>query len=306
MKDTLIKVLKYPAILTGVIILTSLVFVFTQYLKDTFFLGPEPDLNGKSILFEANGAGVQLFWRHYQENNEYTDEYLFDKPILGDLSDVLLQDDGLWFIVSEDIRTTSDIYIYKVFENKVREMAFFNRERGSNLARISSATEIELVKKPEDLHRYGFYYSGATIFESNYMNVDNRQVTTFRGNPSCTQGFGGFRLPCFFGYLKTDELIRVDEPTKEYLRKNILKEYNEFDYTVLYKTMELALPFETVVLGKRFTNINNQFILSNDKNYVLLPTEKLNENNNTHNYVVHVDSGKIMKISEGDVPVLML
>jgi hypothetical protein len=184
-------------------------------------------------------------------------------------------------------------------------MAFFTRGGGSNLARISSVTEIELVKKPKDLPGYEFYYSGATIFESNYMNADNRQVTTFRGNPSCTQGFGGFRLPCFFGYLKTDELIRLDEPTKEYLRKNILKEYNEFDYTVLYKTRELALPFETVVLGKRFTNINNQFILSNDKNYVLLPTEKLNENNSIYTYLIHIDSGEVMKIAEGDVPVLM-
>ena len=111
MKDSIIKVLKYPVIIIGLIIATSLIFVFTQYLKDTFFLGPAPDLAGKSILFEANGDGVQLFWRHYKENNEYTDEHLFDQPIAGDLADVLIRDDGLWFIVSEDIRTTSDIYI---------------------------------------------------------------------------------------------------------------------------------------------------------------------------------------------------
>jgi hypothetical protein len=106
--------LKGTLILLGVIIITSLIFVFTQYLKDTFFLGPQPDLAGKSILFEANGDGVQLFWRHYQENNEYTDEYLFDQPIIGDLADVLLRDDGLWFIIDKETKPGyPSTYVYK-------------------------------------------------------------------------------------------------------------------------------------------------------------------------------------------------
>ena len=104
--------IKYPLILIGMIVATSIIFVLSQYLKDTFFLGPEPDLAGKSILFEAEGEGVQLFWRHYTEGNKFNEEYLFDEPIEGDLSDVLLRDDGLWFMMDDGInQRPSNIYL---------------------------------------------------------------------------------------------------------------------------------------------------------------------------------------------------
>ena len=324
MKSTTIKILKYPLILLGIIIATSIIFVLSQYLKDAFFLGPEPDLTGKSILFEAEGEGVQLFWRHYQENNEYTEEYLFDEPIEGDLSDVLLRDDGLWFVVDEKINEgSSDIYIYKVFENNLEEMAFFEDGGGKYILKLNNHSEVlELVKRERDYHKDRIFNTSTMIFEQNYLNIPTDiKVVSVTFSPPCTTGFI-FSGPCFFGYLKTDKLIKLKQPlidVEEYIVDfgELESRYSISDYTVLYTIRELSVPFEMVRLGKRFIGPNDPFILSKDEEYVLFSTANISRYTTfknyrsvvnikeVHNYIVHIDSGKIMKISKGDVPVLM-
>jgi hypothetical protein len=155
------------------------------------------------------------------------------------------------------------------------------------------------------------------VFEQNYLNIpDNRKLTTFSHDPACDRGFFSFGLPCFFGYLKTEKLIRVDQPFDERLNTHgysnlyggSLEKSGIEKYTILYTTRELALPLEIVYLGKYFSQsmiLSTNFMFSKDEKYAFLFTANIENQKYLYTYLTHIDSGEVMKIAEGDVPVLM-
>ena len=279
------KMFKVILAIPLLIIISSLLFVLSGFVKDTFFLGPEPNLSGKSILFEAEGEGVQLFWRHYKENNEYTEEYLFDKPVEGILSDVLLRNDEVWFIVRyiRPITSQRNIYIYKFFENELEEISLLkDKDGGRYLLRLDDANKLWLVEREKDYEKDRIFNTTTMFFEQNYFNTSNNKLSTDTGDVPCPQSFGGFGLPCFVGYLKTDKLIRNS------------------DNVTLFKVRELVTPLGVAMLGKRFSRLT----YSKDQQYAFQFTYNAESRKST-TYLVHINSGKIMKISKGDVPVLM-
>ena len=141
----------------------------------------------------------------------------------------------------------------------MKEIGFLkDKGGGRHILRLDS--EVKTVEREYQKDR--IFDTSTMVFEQNYLNTpDYSKLTVKIDTPSCSQGFGGFALSCFFGYLKTDKLIR------------------ESDDNTLFKVRELAIPMEAVTLGKRFSSgevVNTYLMFSKDEQYAFLFTHNAN------------------------------
>lgn len=310
-------------LITVVLALLLLTLYFAYQLREQP-LGPEPDLAGRSILFEKYGDGVQLYWRTYTTENQYTDTYINDPLIPGGLSDVILtEDEILYFIVDRiDLELLSPFQVFSFKDNRLSELASFSKDdaRQGRLIEISSTTR-EVTLSPyvfeEDFNKR--YRAGDYIFSSHAsFTPPQRNITIAGVTSSCETGsFVPIEIPCLFGSYTEDDLVELTggKPNSgTYVDASALQYFSHIKLVhTFYSTHQLTLPLELALFGRTFERPGalRKFapvLFSEDEQYVMFTIENIAKQDSPEkydNYVLDLGTKRIMKVSEGDVPLLM-